>query len=63
VVRVLDRDAHLLERQHGLAAKVARDVERGEIEVAAVVEGLGALVIGEVEELELGADVHRVAHV
>ena len=40
VVRVLDGDAELLEREHGLATKVARDVERSEIEVATVVEEL-----------------------
>ena len=36
VVRVLDGDAHLLEREDGVTAQVAGIVERGEVEVAPV---------------------------
>ena len=61
MVGVLDVDAHLLERQDRLAAHVDAGVERGQVEVAALVEDLGDAVLGpgvaEVEELELGADV------
>jgi len=68
VVGVLDVDAHLLQRQDGVAAHVGAGVERGQVEVAALVEHLGDAVGGlgraEVEELELGADVEGVeAHV
>ena len=41
VVGVLDVDAQLLEREHGLAAHVRAGVERGQVEVAALVEDLG----------------------
>ena len=67
VVRVLHVDAELLEREHGLAAHVGAGVERGEVEVAALVEHLRHAALGarvpEVEELELGAHVEvREAH-
>ena len=42
VVGVLDIDAELLERQDGLAPHVGAGVERRQVEVAALVEGLGA---------------------
>ena len=54
VVGVLDVDAELLERQHRLAAHVGAGVERREVEVAALVEHLGAVVVAEEEVLELG---------
>ena len=61
VVGVLDVDAHLLQRQDGVAAHVGAGVERGQVEVAALVEDLGHAALGfgraEVEVLELGADV------
>ena len=61
VVGVLDVDAQLLEREDRLAAHVGAGVERGQVEVAALVEDLGDAVLGlggaEVEVLELGADV------
>src|SRR3954452_19838635 len=60
VVRVLDVDAQLLEREHGLAAHVRAGVERREVEVAALVEGLRAAAVLEVEVLELGTDVEGV---
>ena len=60
VVRVLDVDAELLERQHRVAPHVGAGVERGEVEVAALVEHLGALGVAEQEVLELGADVEVV---
>ena len=68
MVRVLDVDAELLEREDRLAADVRARVERGQVEVAALVEDLGHAVLGarvlEVEVLELGADVVGVeAHV
>ena len=60
VVRVLDVDAELLQRQHRVAAQVGGGVERREVEVAALVEHLRrpAVQLGlpEVEELQLGAD-------
>jgi hypothetical protein len=64
VMGVLDVDPHLLEREDGLATDVDAGVERGQIEVPALVEGLGDPVLGigvlEVVELELGADVERL---
>ena len=64
VVGVLHVDAELLEREHRLAAHVGAGVERGQVEVAALVEDLGLAGLGarvaEVEELELGADVEGV---
>ena len=61
VVGVLDVDAHLLQRQDRLAAHVGAGVERGQVEVAALVEHLRHAVLGlggaEVEVLELGPDV------
>lgn len=40
MVRVLDRNAQLLERKDGIAPQIARVIERSKIEVAA---GVGAL--------------------
>ena len=61
VVGVLDVDPHLLQRQHRLAAHVGAGVERGQVEVAALVEDLRHAALrlrrAEVEVLELGADV------
>ena len=56
VVGVLDVDAELLEREHRLAPHVGARVERRQVEVAALVEHLGALGVLEEEVLELGAD-------
>ncbi len=61
VVGVLHLDAHGVQSVDGVAAQVATGVEGGEVEVAAVVEHLGAAAVLEVEELELGTDVHGVA--
>ncbi len=64
VERVLDRDAHRLERLHRALAQVAGDVGSGEVEVRAVVEHLQRLrgvALGEVEELHLGRHVEREA--
>jgi hypothetical protein len=47
----------LLEREHGLAAQIRAGVERGQVEVAPLVEHLRRLRALEVEELELGPDV------
>ena len=64
VVAELDADAHLLERHDRLAAQVAGDVERRQVEVAALVEAAPAAVRRlEVEVLQLRADVERVAEV
>ena len=64
VVAVLDADAHLLEREDRLAAQVAGDVERRQVEVAALVERRRALSdVLEVEELQLRADVEGEAEV
>ncbi len=62
VMRVLHRDAHLLQREHRVAPQVARVVEAREVEVAPTVEHLGALRVLEVEEFQLGADVEDIAH-
>ena len=59
VVGVLDADPLPLEGEHGLAADVDPGVERGEVEVATLVEDFGRAVLrlgGAVEVLELGAD-------
>ena len=64
MVGVLDVDAHLLQGEDGVAAHVGAGVERGQVEVAALVEHLRHAALGfgraEVEELELGADVEGV---
>ena len=60
VVGVFDGNAHLLQREDGIAAKVACHVERREVEVAALVKHLGAGRILEVVVLELGAYVHHI---
>ena len=62
VVGVLHLDAHRVQSVDGVAAQVATGVERGQVEVAAPVEHFGAAAVLEVEELELGPDVHGVAH-
>ena len=66
VVAELDRDADALQREHGLAAEVARDVVGGEVEVAAGVDRprLPAVVgqVLEQEELDLGVGVEGEAH-
>jgi hypothetical protein len=56
VVGVLDIDPELLERKDRVAPDVRAGVERGEVEVAALVEDLGAAGVAEQEVLELGAD-------
>ena len=61
VVAVLDADPHLLEGEDRLPAQVRRPVHGEAVEVAAHVEELGCLVGGEIEELELGADVEGIA--
>ncbi len=55
VVGVFHLDAHGVQSVDRVAAQVAAGVERGEVEVATVVEHLGAAAVLEVEELELGA--------
>ncbi len=60
VVAVLDPDAELLQRLHGLAPQRRRRVQRRQVEVAAVVEGLCAAGVLEVEELQLRSAVERV---
>src|SRR5438132_1549619 len=57
---VLDVDAEALERQDGVAADVGAGVESREVEVAALVEHLGAAVVAEEVVLQLGADVEGV---
>ncbi len=66
VERVLDGDAELLEVADRLLAQVAGGVERAEVEEAVVVERLWLVPAGgrvEVEELDVGRDVERVAQV
>ena len=58
---VLNRDAHLLEGEHGVTAQVARGIRRHEVEVAHLVHGNGRVVVGEVIVFELRADVHDVS--
>ena len=62
MMRVFHGDAHLLQREHGVAPQVGSVVEAGQVEVAAAVEHLGALSVLEVVELQLGADVERIPH-
>jgi hypothetical protein len=63
VVGVLDGDPHGLERLDDLPAEVRLDVERGEVEVAAVVERGRVVGPREQEELHLGVHVEGEAHV
>src|SRR5947208_1539243 len=56
---VLDVDAELLERQHRLATEIGAGIQRGEVEVAALVEDLGRLAVAEVEVLQLSEDVRE----
>ena len=57
---VLDVDAELLEREHGLAPYVRAGIKRREVEIAPLVEHLGRARVAEQEVLELGPDVERV---
>ena len=63
VVGSLNGDAKVLEGEDRLAPQVGAGVERGEVEVAADIEDLRRLGVGEVEEFELGADVEGVVEV
>ena len=67
VVRGLDLEAHLLERDLDVAPAVLAAVDRGDVEVrrgVVRVDGRVAVAVElEEEELGLGADVHRVAQV
>ncbi len=60
VVGVLDVDAELLERQDRLAPHVRSRVQRRQVEVAALVQHLGPVLVLEEEVLELGANVEGV---
>jgi len=57
VVAVLDGDAHGLQGEDDVAADVVAEVQRRGVEVAALVQDLGALVVGEQEELQLRTHV------
>ena len=61
MVAGLDADAHLLEGEDGLAAEVAGAVEGGQVEVAALVEGVGCVGAIEVEVFDLRANVEGEA--
>jgi hypothetical protein len=66
VLRVLDRDAHLLEGEHGAATQVARTVGAGQVEVRPRVDrprgsGRVDVGVGEVEVLHLGSGEEGVA--
>ena len=63
VMAVLDGNAHLLQREHGIASQVAGVIQTGQVEIAAAIQKLGALGVLEVIELNLGADVEHVPHV
>ena len=60
---VLHGNAHLLQREHRVAAQIGRVVEACEVEVAAAVEHLGALGVFEIVVLKLRPHVEREAHV
>ena len=61
MVRVLDRNAQLLEREDGIAPQIARVIERSKIEVAAGVEHFESFAVLEIVVLDLGAHVHHIA--
>ena len=61
VERILHRNAHLLEREHGVAAQVASRIGLGKVKVTHVVQGLGDLVVLKVVILQFGAHVHDKA--
>ena len=63
VVAGLHGDAHLLQREDGLATEVGGGVQRGQVEVAAAVQGCRAFGVGEVEVLQLGPNVESEAQV
>ena len=67
VMAGLDLEAHLLEHQTDLASHMAAVIDRRHIEVASRVRGArgrqALLIRLKQEELHLGADVERVAHV
>ncbi len=63
VVAVFDVDAEVLERSDGLLAQIDGEVSCGHVEVRAVVEQLGALIVREVVVLELRADVEGEAEI
>ena len=62
MMRVLNGNAHLLEREHRFAAKVGRVVERRQIEIAALVDRLRRGIALEAEILDRRADIDRIAH-
>ncbi|OQB37867.1 MAG: hypothetical protein BWY06_02210 [Candidatus Latescibacteria bacterium ADurb.Bin168] len=64
VVAVLDIDPDLFQCHDGITAQVGCNVKRGEVEISTPVKDLRwRLVLLEVEELELGADVECESHV
>ena len=62
VVRVLHLDTELVQSIDGVTTQVGAGVERGQIEISAMVEDLGAATVSEVEVLEFRPHVHGVAH-
>ena len=62
MMRILNGNAHFLEREHGFAAKVGCVVERRQIEIAALIDGLRRRIALEAEILDRRADVDRIAH-
>ena len=63
MVGVLHRDAHLLQGEHRVTAQVGSVVETRQVEIPAVVEHLGRMLVLKVEELKLGPYVKHVAHI
>ena len=63
VMGILHGNAHLLQREHRIAAQITRVVEAREVEVPASVEHLGAAGVLEVVELQLRPHVEYVAPV
>ena len=56
-----DADAHLFEGEHGFASEVRAAIERGQVEVAALVQRFGAGGVLEVEEFDFRRDVEGEA--
>src|SRR5665811_1589679 len=60
VVAILNVDAHLFEGHDSVTAQIAGDIQWSKVEVAALVQYLGALGILEIEELEFRPDIKMI---
>ena len=63
VMGILNTDAHLLQGEHSFSPQVGGGIPGGHIEIAALIQGLGFLVIFKVEVFQFGADIEGVAKV